>query len=126
MAATSMQSRGTNYRPELDEAERASRDEIMALQTTRLAWSLKLAYDNVAHYKKACDAAGVHPSEFWQLDTSIRRWAAQRVFMECHPRPEVAKSDGPNAFYLEHVGTFVRQILEFRKLAKSSPKLIAK
>jgi 2-dehydro-3-deoxyphosphooctonate aldolase (KDO 8-P synthase) len=51
---------------------------------------------------------------------------ADGLFMECHPRPEVAKSDGPNAFYLEHVGTFVRQMLEFRKLAKTTPKLIAK
>ena len=67
MAATSMQSRATSYRPELDEAERASRDEIMALQTKRLAWSLKHAYDNVAHYRKAFDAAGVHPSDFKQL-----------------------------------------------------------
>src|SRR6186997_513884 len=67
MAATSMQSRATNYRPELDEAERASRDEIMALQTRRLAWSLRHAYDNVGHYSKAFDAAGVHPSDFRQL-----------------------------------------------------------
>ena len=67
MAATSMQSRATNYRPEMDEAERASRDEIMALQTKRLAWSLRHAYDNVAHYRKAFDAAGVHPSDFKQL-----------------------------------------------------------
>src|SRR5437867_12026474 len=67
MAATSMKSTITSYRPELDEAERASRDEIMALQTRRLAWSLKHAYDNVAHYKKAFDAAGVHPSDFSQL-----------------------------------------------------------
>jgi len=49
---------------------------------------------------------------------------ADGLFMECHPRPEVAKSDGPNAFYLEHVGTFVRQMLEFRKLAANSPKLL--
>ena len=49
---------------------------------------------------------------------------ADGLFMECHPRPELAKSDGPNAFYLEHVGTFVRQMLEFRKLAQSSPKLL--
>ncbi len=49
---------------------------------------------------------------------------ADGLFLECHPRPEVAKSDGPNAFYLEHVGTFVRQMLEFRKLAQSSPKLL--
>ena len=51
---------------------------------------------------------------------------ADGLFMECHPRPEVAKSDGPNAFYLEHVGTFVKQILEFRKLAKTSPKMLVK
>ncbi len=51
----------------LDAAERASRDEIMALQTKRLAWSLKHAYDNVAHYRKAFDAKGVHPSDFKQL-----------------------------------------------------------
>ena len=67
MASTSMQSRATSYRPELDEAERASRDEIMALQTKRLAWSLTHAYDNVAHYRKAFDEAGVHPSDFKQL-----------------------------------------------------------
>src|SRR2546427_6175534 len=67
MAATSMKSTTTSYRPELDEAERASRDEIMALQTKRLAWSLKHAYENVAHYRKAFDAAGVHPSDFRQL-----------------------------------------------------------
>lgn len=49
---------------------------------------------------------------------------ADGLFMECHPRPEVAKSDGPNAFYLEHVGAFVRQMLEFRKLAANSPKFL--
>src|SRR3989454_9100020 len=67
MAATRMKSTITSYRPELDEAERASRDEIMALQTKRLGWSLAHAYDNVAHYKKAFDKAGVHPSDFKQL-----------------------------------------------------------
>ena len=49
---------------------------------------------------------------------------ADGLFMEVHPRPEVAKSDGPNAFYLEHTGEFIRQILEFRKLAKTFPKLL--
>src|SRR5258707_10849302 len=67
MAVTSIQSRTTGYLPELDQAERASRDEIMTLQTKRLAWSLQHAYDNVAHYKKAFDAAGVHPYDFRQL-----------------------------------------------------------
>ncbi len=49
---------------------------------------------------------------------------ADGLFMECHPRPAMAKSDGPNAFYLEHVGEFVKQILEFRRLAQSFPKLL--
>ena len=49
---------------------------------------------------------------------------ADGLFMECHPRPAMAKSDGPNAFYLEHVGSFVQQILEFRRLAKTLPKLL--
>jgi len=53
--------------PGLDAAERASRDEIMALQRERLARSLRHAYDNVPHYRRAFDAAGVHPSDFRDL-----------------------------------------------------------
>jgi 2-dehydro-3-deoxyphosphooctonate aldolase (KDO 8-P synthase) len=49
---------------------------------------------------------------------------ADGLFMECHPRPGLAKSDGPNAFYLEHVSAFISQILEFRRLAQSFPKLL--
>jgi phenylacetate-CoA ligase len=67
MAATVHQIKPGTYNPELDDAERASRDEIIALQTKRLAWSLKHAYDNVAHYKAALDRKGVHPSDFRQL-----------------------------------------------------------
>jgi len=67
MASTNLKSRGGGYQPEMDDAERASRDEMMAVQTRRLAWSLKHAYDNVAHYKKAFDKAGVHPSDFKEL-----------------------------------------------------------
>src|SRR5260370_628689 len=67
MASTNPKSSGSGYSAEMDEAERASRDEMTALQTRRLAWTLAHAYDNVAHYKKAFDAAGVHPSDFRQL-----------------------------------------------------------
>src|SRR6478752_6779720 len=67
MASTNPKSSGSGYSPEMDEAERASRDEMAALQTRRLAWTLAHAYDNVAHYKKAFDTAGVHPSDFRQL-----------------------------------------------------------
>jgi len=56
-----------SYTPLLDDAERASRDEIVALQIKRLSWTLRHAYENVAHYKAAFDARGVHPSDFKQL-----------------------------------------------------------
>ena len=49
---------------------------------------------------------------------------ANGLFMECHPRPSEAKSDGPNAFYLEHVGTFLKQLLAIRELVASQPKLL--
>src|SRR5205809_6507291 len=65
--ASNPKSSGSGYSAEMDEAERASRDEIAALQTKRLAWSLAHAYDNVAHYKITFDQAGVHPSDFRQL-----------------------------------------------------------
>src|SRR5713226_4094691 len=67
MASTNLQSTSGDYRAEMDEAERASRDEIIALQTKRLAWTLAHAYDNVAHYRQAFDKAGVHPSDLKQL-----------------------------------------------------------
>src|ERR1700694_1098726 len=67
MASTNPQSKRSGYSPELDQAERASRDEITALQTRRLAWSLTHAYDNVAHYKKAFDKAGVQPKDVRHL-----------------------------------------------------------
>jgi phenylacetate-CoA ligase len=67
MASTDLRSKAGTYRPELDEIERASRDEIIALQTKRLAWSLSHAYDNVSHYRQAFDKAGAHPSDFKAL-----------------------------------------------------------
>ncbi|MBL6932886.1 MAG: phenylacetate--CoA ligase [Rhodospirillales bacterium] len=57
---------------DLDPIETASRDEIGALQLERLKWSLKHCYDNVGHYKKAFDAAGVHPDDLKQLSDLAR------------------------------------------------------
>jgi phenylacetate-CoA ligase len=51
----------------MDDTERVSRDAVMALQEKRLSWSLRHAYDNVAHYKNAFDKAGVHPDDFREL-----------------------------------------------------------
>ena len=41
---------------ELEPIETASRDEIAALQLSRLRATLQRAYDNVPHYRKAFDA----------------------------------------------------------------------
>ncbi|MBI4756473.1 MAG: phenylacetate--CoA ligase [Betaproteobacteria bacterium] len=56
----------TAARPE--PIETASRDEITALQTRRMKWSLQHAYDNVAHYRAKFDAHGVHPDHFRHLE----------------------------------------------------------
>jgi phenylacetate-CoA ligase len=48
-------------------AEVASRDALLALQLERLKWSLKHAYNNVAHYRRAFDRAGVHPEDLKSL-----------------------------------------------------------
>ena len=52
----------------LDPIEKASRDELQALQLERLKWSLKHAYDNVEHYRKKFDAAGAKPGDLKTLD----------------------------------------------------------
>ena len=51
----------------LDPIEKASRDEITALQTQRLKATLANVYKNVPHYRAAFDAAGVHPNDFKTL-----------------------------------------------------------
>jgi len=48
---------------DLEPIETASADELQALQLLRLQQTLALAYENVAHYRAAFDAAGVVPSD---------------------------------------------------------------
>jgi phenylacetate-CoA ligase len=48
--------------------ETASRDEIAALQLERLRWSLRHAYENVAHTREKFDRHGVHPEDLKTLD----------------------------------------------------------
>ncbi|KFI05915.1 phenylacetate--CoA ligase PaaK [Massilia sp. BSC265] len=57
---------------ELEPIERASRDELQALQLGRLKWSLHHAYENVPHYRAAFDEAGVHPSDLKTLSDLAR------------------------------------------------------
>jgi phenylacetate-CoA ligase len=58
---------GTPQPGELEPIERASRDELQALQLERLKWTLRHAYENVAHYRRAFDEAGVHPDDLKTL-----------------------------------------------------------
>ncbi|MFM1990056.1 MAG: phenylacetate--CoA ligase [Pseudomonadota bacterium] len=51
----------------LEPIETASVDELRALQLQRLGWSLQHAYDNVPHYRRKFDDAGVHPSDLKTL-----------------------------------------------------------
>ena len=62
--------RAADFSPDkkdLNPIEIASRDEIAALQLRRMKWSLRHAYENVPHYKKSFDAAGVHPDDLKDL-----------------------------------------------------------
>lgn len=46
-----------------DEGERMGRDELAALQLTRLRATLHRAYDRVPFYRQAFDKAGLHPDD---------------------------------------------------------------
>ena len=50
-----------------DPIEVASRDEIAALQLTRLKATLRRAYDNIAHYRRAFEALQAHPDDLRSL-----------------------------------------------------------
>jgi len=47
----------------LDSIERASLDELRALQLERLRWSVRHAYERVPHYRQAFQAVDVHPED---------------------------------------------------------------
>ncbi len=71
---------------ELDPIETASRDELQALQLTRLKESLQHCYKNVAHYRKAFDAAGVHPGDLKTLgDLSNFPFLTKQVLRDHYP-----------------------------------------
>jgi len=57
---------------ELEPIERASAEELRALQLERLQWSLRHAYENVAHYRQSFNAASVHPGDLRSLEDLAR------------------------------------------------------
>jgi phenylacetate-CoA ligase len=52
----------------LHRIESATSEELRSLQLERLKWSLRHAYDNVPHYRRAFDAADVSPDDCKTLE----------------------------------------------------------
>jgi len=57
---------------DLEPIERASRDEITALQLRRLRATLARVYESVPHYRRAFDARGLHPDDLKSLSDLAR------------------------------------------------------
>jgi phenylacetate-CoA ligase len=57
---------------ELEPIERASRDELAALQLERLRTVVTRAYENVPFYRDRFDRTGAHPSDLHDLDDLAR------------------------------------------------------
>ena len=57
---------------DLEPIETASVDELRSLQLERLRWSLRHAYENVPHYRRAFDDLGVHPEDCKDLTDLAR------------------------------------------------------
>lgn len=58
------------------------------------------------------------------LSRSAMAAGADGIFLECHPDPSTAKSDGPNSLPLECVGDFIRQMLQIHQMVRSLPKVL--
>ncbi|MGN6781144.1 MAG: phenylacetate--CoA ligase PaaK [Marmoricola sp.] len=87
-------------RPEdLEPIEKASVDELRALQLDRLRWSVRHAYDNVRFYRDAFEATGVHPDDVTSLEDLARLPFTEKGDLRDHypfgmfavPREDVAR-----------------------------------
>ncbi len=57
---------------QIEPVEKASLDELRALQLTRLKDVVRLVYDRVPHYRKKFETAGVHPDDLATLDDIVK------------------------------------------------------
>jgi phenylacetate-CoA ligase len=57
---------------QIEPIEKASVDELRALQLAHLKSALNVCYERVPHYRRTFDTAGVHPSDLKQLDDLAR------------------------------------------------------
>ena len=70
----------------LEPIEKASVDELRALQLQRLKWSLAHAYANSPVYKAKFDEAGVHPDDLQQLsDLSKFPFTTKKDLRDSYP-----------------------------------------
>jgi len=82
---------GQQRTAELEAIERASEDELRALQLQRLRWSVRHAYENVPVYRGKCQGAGVHRttsgrSRILSVSPSCKgRSAARAIRSACSP-----------------------------------------
>ncbi|MEV1177088.1 phenylacetate--CoA ligase PaaK [Nonomuraea sp. NPDC049784] len=71
---------------QLDPIERASRDELIALQLDRLQRTLSHAYQNVPIYRQKFDNAGVHPNDCKELgDLAKFPFTTKQDLRDCYP-----------------------------------------
>jgi phenylacetate-CoA ligase len=69
-----------------EDIERASLDELQALQLERLRWSLRHAYEHVEHYRRTFDAAGAHPDDLGCLaDLARFPFLVKQDFRDYYP-----------------------------------------
>ncbi|MGE0875457.1 MAG: phenylacetate--CoA ligase, partial [Burkholderiales bacterium] len=70
----------------LEPIEKAASAELRKLQLERLQWSLAHAYDNVPHYRRKFDAAGVKPQDCRSLaDLAKFPFTAKSDLRETYP-----------------------------------------
>ena len=73
-------------RAQLEPIETASRDEIGALQLSRMKWSLQHAYERVPHYRAAFDERGVAPGDLRDLaDLALFPFVTKAAYRDNYP-----------------------------------------
>lgn len=81
------------------DADIESLDQLRTVQLDRLRWSVRHAYDNVEHYRRALDDRGVHPDDVRQLSDLSRLPFTSKADLRDHypfgmfavPRERVAR-----------------------------------
>ena len=92
----------------LDPIETASRDALQALQLERLRWSLRHAYENVAHYRRAFD--GFDPKKVARYD--------RRKIQKLLGDPGIVRNKLKIASTVENAKAFLRVQEEFGSFDK--------